>query len=502
MINNKRIAKNTLFLYIRMLLLLGISLYTSRLVLRILGFEDYGIYNIVGSVIVLFGFINSALTGATRRFLNFSLGKNNNDETKNTFSACFSIHVLIAVLIFILGETIGLWLLNTYLNIPEERLYAANWVYQFSIVSTCIGIIGVPFESTIVAYERMSIYAYISIMEGILKLLIVFLLIDSPFDKLIYYASLILLIGLLINGIKWFYCIKTFSICQVKLRFESKTFREILSFSGWSLFGQIAYIGSTTGLNMIINIFFGVILNAAMGIAQQVNTAIYNFVSNFQVAFNPQLIQSYSSGDMAAHRKLISRSSRLSYYLLFIIALPILANTDFILQIWLTDVPNKTAIFTQLIIIFSLIDAIGAPLWMSMQAIGRIKVYQIIISSINILNLPLAYLSLKYQSSAEFIFYIKIALGIVMYIFRIYYILPKILYSITDYFKDVLFPSLSVSIISGLGVYIISLYTIGVYKFFFTTIVSILLCGLSIYFLGINKEERNKISNILMKWIR
>ena len=190
MINNKRIAKNTLFLYIRMLLLLGISLYTSRLVLRILGFEDYGIYNIVGSVIVLFGFINSALTGATRRFLNFSLGKNNNDETKNTFSACFSIHVLIAVLIFILGETIGLWFLNTYLNIPEERLYAANWVYQFSIVSTCIGIIGVPFESTIVAYERMSIYAYISIMEGILKLLIVFLLIDSPFDKLIYYAIL------------------------------------------------------------------------------------------------------------------------------------------------------------------------------------------------------------------------------------------------------------------------------------------------------------------------
>ena len=502
MVNNKRIVKNTLFLYIRMFLLMGISLYTSRLVLGVLGFEDYGIYNIVGSVIVLFGFISSALTGTTRRFLNFSLGKNNESETKKTFSICFSIHVLIAILIFILGETIGLWFLNTYLNIPENRLYAANWVYQFSIVSTCIGIIGIPFDSTIVAYEKMSIYAYIAIVEGILKLVIVFLLIDSSFDKLIYYASLILLIGIFINGFKWFYCIRKFSICEIRLNFEGKVFKDVLSFSGWSLFGQIAYIGSTTGLNMIINIFFGVILNAAMGIAQQVNSAIYNFVSNFQMAFNPQLVQSYSSGELEAHRNLISRASRLSYYLLFIIALPILINTDFILQVWLTNIPDKTVIFTQLIIIFSLIEAIGAPLWMSMQAIGHIKVYQIIISSINILNLPLAYLSLRYQSSAESIFYIKIALGIVMFIFRIYYILPKIQYSIIGYLKGVLFPSLFVSIIPGLGVYIVSLYAIGLYKFVFTTIISILLCVLTIYFLGINKEERNKISNILIKWIR
>ena len=484
-----------------MFLLMGISLYTSRLVLNTLGFEDYGIYNIVGGVIVLFGFISSALTGATRRFLNFSLGKQNELETRNTFSVCFSIHVLIAILIFILSETIGLWFLNTYLNIPENRLYAANWVYQLSIVSTCIGIIGIPFDSTIVAYEKMSIYAYISIIEGFLKLLIVFLLIASPFDKLIYYASLILVISILISGFKWFYCIKEFPICQIKLNFEGKAFKEILSFSGWSLFGQIAYIGSTTGLNMIINIFFGVILNAAMGIAQQVNSAVYNFVSNFQVAFNPQLVQSYSSGDMEAHRRLISRSSRLSYYLLFIIALPILVNTNFILQIWLTDVPDKTTIFTQLIIIFSLIEAIGAPLWMSMQAIGRIKIYQIIISSINILNLPFAYLSLKYQSSAESIFYIKIVLGIIMYIFRILYVLPKIQYSIVKYIRGVLFPSLSVTIISGLGVYIVSLYTVELYKFIFTTITSISFCILTIYFIGINKEERNKISNILIKWI-
>ena len=484
-----------------MFLLMGISLYTSRLVLNTLGFEDYGIYNIVGGVIVLFGFISSALTGATRRFLNFSLGKHDELEAKSTFSTCFSIHVLIAILIFILGETIGLWFLNTSLNIPENRLYTANWVYQFSIVSTCIGIIGIPFDSTIVAYEKMSIYAYISIVEGILKLLTVFLLIDSPFDKLIYYACLILCISILISGFKWVYCIKRFSICLIRLNFEGKAFKEILSFSGWSLFGQIAYIGSTTGLNMIINIFFGVILNAAMGIAQQVNSAIYNFVSNFQVAFNPQLVQSYSSGDMESHRKLISRSSRLSYYLLFIIALPILVNTNFILQLWLTDVPDKTVIFTQLIIIFSLLEAIGAPLWMSMQAIGRIKIYQIVISSINILNLPLAYLSLEYQSSAESIFYIKIILGVVMYIFRISYILPKIQYSITKYFRGVLFPSLFVTIISGVGVYIVSLYTVELYKFIFTTITSILFCILTIYFIGISKEERNKISNILIKWI-
>lgn len=481
-----------------MFILMGISLYTSRLVLATLGAEDYGIYNIVGSVIVLFGFINNALSGSTRRFINFSLGKGDEAYAQQTFSASLTIHFIICCVIILLGETIGLWFLNTYLNIPEARMYAANWVYQFSIMATCIGIIGTPFEASIVAYEKMSIYAYISVAEAILKLLIVFLLLNTYFDKLIYYAFLILAVNISITLCKWIYCLKKIRICKIQWSNNHSLLKRIASFSGWSLFGQIAYIGSTTGLNMIINMFYGVLLNAAIGIAQQINSAIYNFVSNFQTAFNPQLVQTYSANNLAEHRILISRASRLSFFLLFVIAIPIIFNIDFILNIWLKDVPEKTAQFAVLIIIYSLIDAINAPLWMSMQAIGKIKAYQITVSSINILNVPLAYLALKYGGIPELIYYIKIFTGILLFIYRIIHILPKIQYKTANYFKDIIYPVSAISIIVITCMYFLSsIIENDILKLIITTFTALISSGILIYYIGVNKSERNKINIII-----
>ncbi len=500
MIDNKRIAKNTLLLYLRMFLLMGISLYTSRIVLETLGVEDFGVYNIVGSIIVLFSFINNALTAATRRFINFNLGKNNPQESAKAFSASLTIHFIICIILIIISESIGLWFLNTQLNIPENRMYAANWVYQFSILSACIGIIGAPYESTIVAYEKMSVYSYLSIIEGVFKLIIVYMLVICTTDKLIFYSALIFIVGILVSSAKWIYCSRNFPICRYQFMVDKPMLKAIASFSGWSLFGQIAYIGSTSGLNMIINIFCGVLLNAATGIAQQVNSAIYNFVSNFQTAFNPQLIQTYSSGNLEVHRVLLSRASRISYYLLYIISLPVLINTSYILHLWLKEVPDHSVTFTQLIITFSLIEALGAPLWMSMQATGKIKTYQIIVSSINALNIPIAFVCLYQGLAVESIFYAKILIGLLMYIFRVLYILPLINFSYMDYFKKVVYPTVAITLFTICILFIVSTHLDGGEKLLITTPLSIVLCAGSIYYIGINKQEKQTILQIIKKW--
>ena len=494
MVDNKRIVKNTVFLYIRMFLLMGISLYTSRVVLDVLGVEDYGIYNIVGSIVVLFSFINNALTSSTRRFINFSLGSGGTERTREIFATSFVIHIIIAGIVLILAETAGLWWLNNCLNIPPGRMHAANMVYQFSILASCIGIIGTPFEASIVAYERMGIYAYISVAEGCLKLLAVFLLAKAPADKLILYAFLILVIGVLVYLYKWAYCIKRIPACRISFRIDRTAFREMLSFSGWSLLGQIAFVGSTTGLNMLINIFFGVALNAAIGIAQQINSAIYSFVTNFQTAFNPQLVQTYSSGDMENHRTILSRSSRISYYLLFMIAVPVIFNMDFILDLWLKQVPEYTAAFAVLTVLYSLFDAIGAPVWMSMQATGKIRRYQVIISLINLSVLPLSYLALKAGYDARAVFVLKLMVGAIMYIFRINYILPKVGYRIKDYLRQVLLPVAGISICVPAVVYAAApLFAGDVARLISTTVLSVLLSGAFLFTCGIDKEERKAL---------
>lgn len=295
--NNKRIAKNTMMLYIRMLLSMIVSLYTSRVVLNILGVEDYGIYNVVGGVVVLFSFLNNAMASATQRFLNFELGRGDVLEVKRIFSISMTSYICIALLVLFLSETVGLWFFNTQLNIPSSRIDAASWVYQMSIFTFCFSILRIPYNASVIAYERMSFFAYISIIEVLMKLLIVYLLVLGSIDKLILYAILIFVVTVLVNAIYQFYCKHMFEICTYSFFWDKILFKKIIGFSGWSLFGSLANMSAQQGVNFLLNIFYGVTVNAAVGIANQVSSAIYAFISNFQTAFNPQLIKSYASGE-------------------------------------------------------------------------------------------------------------------------------------------------------------------------------------------------------------
>ena len=312
--NNKHIAKNTLMLYFRMILTMLVSLYTSRIVLNTLGVEDYGIYNIVGGVVILFSFFNNAMSNATQRFLSFELGQNNSVQLKRTFSMIINVHIGIAFLIFLLAETVGLWFLNTHINIPTERMKAANWVYQFSIFTFLINIIRVPYHATIVAYEKMSFYAYLSIIEVLLKLGVVFLIQISPLDKLIFYGFLIFVVSVLILLVYKIYCNKNFDAANYNFFWDTKLFKTLISFSGWSLFGSAANVSSKQGTDILLNIFYGVMVNAAMGIANQVNNAVNGFVQNFQTAFKPQIVKSYAANETDYLIRLIFQTSKFSFF--------------------------------------------------------------------------------------------------------------------------------------------------------------------------------------------
>ena len=296
--NNKRIAKNTLMLYVKMGVMMLVQLYTSRVVLQTLGVDDFGIYNVVGGVVVLFSFLNAAMSSATQRFLNFELGKGDLVQVGRVFSMSLTVHFCIAGLVLLLAETVGLWFLNSELNIPAERMVAANWVYQFSVATTLLGILLVPYNATIIAHERMGFYAWTSIVKAVLLLVIVYFLSIGEVDKLILYAGLVFAVNALMQGVYIVYCRRAFSKTALyRPFFDRELFRRLISFSGWSLFGGVADMCNSQGINMVMNIFCGVAVNAAMGIANQVNAAVYQFVSNFQIAFNPQLVKSYAANE-------------------------------------------------------------------------------------------------------------------------------------------------------------------------------------------------------------
>lgn len=501
MVNNKRIAKNTFLLFFRMLFLMAISLYTSRIVLHNLGINDFGIYNIVGSIVILFSFITNALNSATRRFLNYNIGIGNESELKKIFSSLITVHFIIAFLIFILCETIGVWVLNTQLNIPENRLFAANIVFQFCILTTFIGIQLSPYEGTILAEEKMSFYAYISLCEAIFKLLLVVSLTYSPFDRLITYASVLFMLSCSINVFKLMFCRRNFYYCTHSFIRDKTYIRPLLTFSGWSLFGQLAFIGSTTGVNMIINVFLGVTVNTALGIAQQVNIAVYHFVLNFQTAFNPQLIKSYASRNIKENALLLSRTSRGSFFLLFIIAIPLLFNIDYLLHLWLIEVPSYTASFTKILIICTIIEAIAAPLWMVMQATGNIKKYEIIVSCINFLNIPLTFIILSMDYSPVYVFIVQLLLIAILYVFRIGYVLTRINLPKKQYIFDVLLPIILISTITTSCVYIgFEKVEENLTRLISSSIVSTIITTLLFIFIGLSSDERKFIQRYFIKF--
>jgi O-antigen/teichoic acid export membrane protein len=499
--NTVRIAKNTLMLYFRQILIMLVSLYTVRAVLNTLGVEDYGIYNVIAGVVVLFSFLNGAMASATQRFLNYALGQNNIEEARNIYSLSFILYVFISLLIIILAETAGLWFLQTKLNIPAGRKDAAFAAYQCSIAAAVIGLLRTPYHATIIAYEKMSFFALVSIVESLLKLGTAFLLATIHFDSLIVYAFLTFASGIIIFVIYKLYCNKTFETAHFRYCRDKTLLRRLASFSGWSIFGGIAYIGRAQGTNILINIFTDVRTNAAMAVATQVNTAVYSFVANFQTAFNPQIIKSYAAENLVYFKNLLIQASKISFYLLFIFFLPIYVNAEFIIKLWLKNAPEYTVIFIRLILILSLIDAVSGPLWMSVQATGNIKKYQIVVSCFILANLPVSLLFLTYRFSPDWVLLIRIFLESAKLLWLVFYLQKKINFPIRILFTDVFVPIAVISIISGSAtIYMYCLFS-GIARFLITCSVSVICSSLLIYFIGLHGNERyfikQKITNLL-----
>ncbi len=489
--NNKRIAKNTLLLYVRMLFGMLVSLYTSRVILQTLGVEDYGVYNVVGGVITMFTFLNSAMSSATSRYITFEIGKGNMEQLKKVFSTSLQIHAIIALLIVILGETVGLWFLMNELVIPDGRMDAAMWVYQCSVVTAVVTIMSVPYNADIIAHEKMSAFAYISVLESILKLAIVYLLVVLPFDKLKVYAILVLMVGLLIRYIYTRYCHKHFEESHYIHRIDKPLLKEMSSFAGWSFWGNLAGILYGQGLNMMLNIFFGPVVNAARGIATQIQSVVTQFVTNFQMALNPQITKTYASGELNKMHSLMFRSARFSFLLLFFLSLPIILETNYILTLWLGIVPENTVIFARIIIAISLIYTIANPCVIANQATGKVKVYQAVVGGLLLLILPISYIVLKMGAPAYSVFIVHFCVESVAQFARMYMLRNMIDLPLLSYVKNIYLPIMGVvllSVVLPMLVYnnmqegIIRLLAVGM-----TCVISVAMTSL---FIGMTRNER------------
>ena len=498
--SNKRIAKNTILLYIRMFIILIISLYTSRVILSVLGADDFGIYNVVGGVVVLFSFLTNAMTSSTQRFLNYNLGLNDETKTHKVFNTALITHFTIFILVLVLAETIGLWFVNTQLNIPADRSTAMLWVYQMSVITTLINIMVIPYRASIIATEKMAIFAYISILETCLKLIIVLILPHIAGDKLIVYVVLLSLISILNFIIYEEVCRRKLSFTRLDLQWDKAQYKEQISFSGWYLLGGCAMVSSKQGSNILINIFFSVAVNASVGIANQVRNAVYGFITSFQTAFNPPIVKLYAAGEFDELLKLIYRSSRFSYFLLFVLSFPIILFCKEILSMWLVDVPEYAVIFTQLVMMESFTEALSSPLWTAIGATGKVQKYQLYVSLIILLSLPLILISFRLGANPIIAFLINLIISVTALLYRFLYIKRYISYSFHDYFKQVIFPCLKITLIS------IPVPLILKYYFCESTISTLLILAstifitmITIYLVGLNKNERLFIRNNIAK---
>lgn len=489
---NKKIAKNTAFMYIRMIILMLISLYTVRVVLKYLGVEDYGTYNLIGGIVVLFSFISNSSGAATQRYITFALGKKEYNEAKQVYSASLIIHIGVCLIFLVLSEITGIWAVNYYLNIPVERIYAANWVLQFSLISVLLGILRIPDISVIIANERMSFYAAISIVEGILKLLIAYIISIYPYDKLIFYSILLTGCSLVTYLIQKIYVLIKFPISRFSFHKNFEMYKELLTFSGWSLLSSIGSTCSNQVLTIILNKFFGVIANAAMGIANQVNNAVYQLISNFQVAFEPQITKSYAANEKDYLTDLIFKTSKFSFFLLWFFVLPLSLNAQIVLKVWLVEVPDYSVIFLRIILIFSLIDAISGPLWMVSYAIGNIRNYQIVAFVISLITIPIAFLLFSLHFPPYWIVILRVLNNFLFSSWRLGYLRKRMDFPCIEFIKTILIPCLLVALFSFIISFIIFYLTRFniIVQFFISCTTTVISNLIAMWFIGCKKNER------------
>lgn len=498
--NSRRIARNTALLYVRTLFSQLLALYTSRKILEILGVEDFGIYNVVGGVVGLLTFLNGSMAVATQRFLTVELGRNDLKAYNRVFSMSCAIHLMLALIVILAAETIGLWFMNTYLNIPDARMAAANWVYQLSILSVAVGIAQTPYMASLTAHEHMDVFAYVGMGESVLRLAIVFLLLFINYDHLIVYALLCLGVQLLSATIYRMYAIRQFQECRFIRQWDRGLFRSMLGFTGWNLFGTIAWILKDQGINMLMNIFGGPAINAARGVSYQVANAVQNLVNGFGVAVNPQLTKNYASGNSDNLIRLMMTSSKISFFLLLLIALPVMIEITYLLNLWLVEVPTYTAIFTQLILIEALINTYGGPMITGLMATGKIKWYQIVVGSAMLLNVPVSYVLLHNGHSIVTPLFVSIFVVTISLLLRLLFCQHKLGFSIRKYFNIVIVPTLGVAFISGIvPLFVHQGLAPGFFRLLAVGGASLLSVIFFTYLLGLNSSERQLARMAVMK---
>lgn len=502
--SRKRLAQNTLLLYFRMLITMGVGLYTSRIILNILGVFDYGIYNVVGGVVTMAAFLNAGLTAATQRFISYEIGSGNTNRLTQVFSSAILIHFIISIVVFIVAESIGLWFINNCLNIASERMNAANWVYQFSIFSFIVTILSVPYNSCIVAHERMRIFAYISILEAILKLSVAFSLLLFNMDKLILYGCLCLVVSIIIRLCYSVYCKLHFMECRTKITVDKKLLRDMTIFSGWSMFGNLGLIGRDQGANIILNIFTGAALNAARGVGLQVSSLVNQFSVNFTMALNPQITKSYASGDIEKCSSLVYEGAKFSFYLLAIISIPVIVYSDYVLRLWLGSVPSYTSQFLILSLLVSLLYCLSQTVTIAIHATKKLKVFQLGICILMFSELPFVWLILALKMPPYLIMIPQIVSSVIAIFFRFYLLKRYVpLFSWKRYIFDVLVRSFSVVILC----FIVSHYLKEVFpetfiSLIFVTFLSFMFSGLMIFLFGLSNSERKTIIFNVQKLIR
>lgn len=496
--DNKRIAKNTIFLYIRMMVVMLVSLYTSRVILDTLGASDYGIYNVVGGIVTIVSFLNSALGGSTSRFLTFALGEKNLNKQKSTFGACLNLHIGVALLVLILGETIGLWFFYEKMVIPDDRMVAAFWVYQFSILTTMVSFTQVPYNASLIAHEEMSIYAYVGLYEALSRLVIAYVITISPIDNLIFYGLLLLINTVAVQLFYRLYAIKHFVECRFSIVKDKTLYKKLLNYSGWDLFGNLALVCQGEGVNLLLNVFFGPIVNAARAIAFQIQGAVTQFVSNFMTAVRPQVIKNYAEGNINKMYTMTFYAAKFSYILMLALVVPIICEIRFILSIWLGNaVPDETALFAVIVLITYTWRTFHIAALMPYHAIGKIKTGNITIGSLMIATLPIGYVLFKLGCPAYSIFLAIFAIEIVS-VFAMYWLIHRYEYFPYWYvFTKILLPCGLVTLCTIILPTLITnlmedgwcrLFTVG-----FSTEISLLLSAL---YLGLNKEERTRFSHL------
>ena len=501
--NNRRIAKNTLMLYLRMFLTMVVGVYTSRVVLQTLGVEDYGIYGVVGGIVSMMGFLNASMSGATSRFLTFELGRGNKERLKKTFSSALIVHIIIAAIVFVVAETIGLWFLCNKLVIPEGRMAAAHWVYQLSILSSMLTITQVPYNSSIIAHEKMDVYAYVEILNVSLKLLIVYLLLIGNFDKLILYSILTFAVSVIIMMVYRIYCLRKFEECRFHWIWDKEYLKPLLSFSGWDLFGNMAVTTRQQGTNFLINMFFGVVYNAASGVASTVNGMLGMFSHNVLTAFRPQIIKLYSTGNFQESVNILYNAGKFATLLMVLIVIPFSFEMEYIMKLWLGNPPDYAVLFCRIMMIASCINMCECTLNIGINATAQMRQMSIFTGVCYLGVLPIIYVFYRFGLSVEIAYYMSYVVCTINLLIRIYILKQKIsTFSLRYFAFKVIVPVVIIAIITTLVTYVIhGLFEQGFLRLILVFMAVILVGCLLTMAIALNKEQRIKCKTIIQEKI-